>query len=339
MIVVKEVEDKKEWEDFIYQNPDANFLQSWHFGEFHKSLGKEVERIGFFDENKLIGVMQAVIENAKRGRYMTISGGPIIDWKNKSLVKLVFTKVKNIAGEKKCVFVRVRPQLIEDDYTQKVFADNGLQKSQMHLTADLTYQLDITKTEDELLAGMRKATRYEIRKAIKEEIKITKSQDPKDVKEFYDIQLETAKRQKFVPFSYKFFYEQFKTFFNEDKAILYRAYFEKKLLAGAFIIFYNNEAVYHYGVGTEEGRRHPGAYLIQWEAIKEAKSRGLKHYNFWGVAPVDAKNHRFYGVSIFKRGFGGEDVQYLHAHDLVIKRFLYLINYLIERIRKKIRKV
>ena len=46
----------------------------------------------------------------------------------------------------------------------------------------------------------------------------------------------------------------------------------KKLLAQAFIILYGNEAVYHYGASTDEGRNHPGAYLIQWEAVKEAKA-------------------------------------------------------------------
>jgi lipid II:glycine glycyltransferase (peptidoglycan interpeptide bridge formation enzyme) len=65
----------------------------------------------------------------------------------------------------------------------------------------------------------------------------------------------------------------------------------------------------------------------------------MKKYNFWGVAPIDSKDHRFSGISIFKRGFGGEDVQYLHAQDLIINYPKYAINFGVEQLRKVIRRV
>jgi len=107
----------------------------------------------------------------------------------------------------------------------------------MHLHAELTSQLNITKTEEELMTDMRKGTRYEIKKGIKEGIKISVSKEDKEIKRFYDIQIETAKRQKFVPFSYKFLFEQFKIFAKSENALLYNAEFENKLLAQAFVIF------------------------------------------------------------------------------------------------------
>lgn len=338
-ITIKSVENKNEWEGFLKSHDEANFLQSWYWGEFHKKLGKEIQRIGFYKNNKLSGVIQAVLENAKRGKYLTIAGGPIIDWKDKNFIRSVFSEIKNIAQENDCVFVRIRPQLVEDNFSIKIFKKFGFRSSPMHLTADLTSQLDITKTEEELLIAMRKATRYEIKKAEKLGIKITTSRDEKQIKKFYELQLKTARRQRFVPFGYEFLKQQFKVFFDADKALLFTATFENKILAQAFIIFYGQEAVYHYGVSTEDGRKYPGAYLLQWEAIKEAEKRGIKKYNFWGVAPVDNKNHRFSGVSLFKRGFGGEDVQYLHAQDLVINGPRYIINFIIESIRKRIRRV
>ncbi len=338
-ITIKSIENKGEWEGFLSQHDEANFLQSWYWGEFHKKLNKQIQRVGFYKNDKLMGVMQSVVESAKRGKYLTVPGGPIIDWVNKSLVDAAFSHMKIVAKEYSCAFVRIRPQLVENEFSQKIFTDNSAKKSPMHLTADLTSQLDITKTEEELLAAMRKSTRYEIRKAEKLGIKVTQSKDVEGIEFFYKQQLDTAKRQKFVPFFYEFFSEQFKVFFEADKALILTARLDKKILAQAFVIFYGNEAVYHYGVSTEEGRRYPGAYLLQWEAIKEAKKRGIKKYNFWGVAPIDEKDHRFAGVSLFKRGFGGEDIQYLHAHDLIINSTKYMFNFAIEFARKKIRKV
>ena len=336
---IKIIENKKVWEDFVLAHPEANFLQSWYWGEFHIALGKKIHRVGFFKEEKLVGIMLCIVEDAKRGRYLTVPAGPIIDWEDNAANKSFFEEIKKIAKEDKCVFVRVRPQLISNDFSKKLFAKSKFVNAPTHLHAQLTSQLDITKSEDELMSKMRKTTRYEIRKAISEGLAVTKTNDPATIKKFFELQLETSKRQKFVPFSYKFLYEQFKIFVESGNAILYSAKFKNRLLAQAFIIFYGTEAVYHYGASTNVGRKYPGAYLIQWEAIKEAKKRGMQRYNFWGVCPSEQKDHRFYGISVFKRGFGGVDLEYLNAQDFVINYPRYKLNYLIEIVRKKIRHV
>lgn len=338
-ITVAQIANKSEWEEFLAKNDEANFLQSWYWGEFHGSLGKTIFRTGFYDDKTLVGVMLSVVEPAKRGRYLTVPGGPIIDWDKKNLHGVFVSEIKRIAKDEKCIFARVRPQLLENESSLKMFRSLGFVPSPTHLHAQLTTQLDITKPEEELMANMRKATRYEIRKGEKIGIKITTSQDEKLIKEFYDLQIETSKRQGFVPFSYEFLKNQFEVFAKNNLALLYRAEFGKKVLAEAFIIFYNNEAVYHYGASTDEGRNYPGAYLIQWEAIREAKKRNIKRYNFWGVSPPESKNHRFAGLSLFKRGFGGEDVSYLPAHDLVINKPRYILNSFIETMREKARRL
>jgi len=336
-ITVKNIEDKKTWEDFVLSKNDANFLQSWSWGEFHKVLGKAIFRTGFYENQKLLGVMLSVVEPAKRGKYLTVAGGPLINWNKKELVKSFLNEIKKIAKENGCVFARVRPQLKLDEFSKNTFKNLGFKKAPVHLHAELTSQLDITKSEEGLLAQMRKTTRYEIKKAMQENIKITTSASPSDIKKFYDLQIQTAKRQKFVPFSYKFLHEQFKVFSENGNALLYKAELGKKLLAQAFVIFYGKEAVYHYGASTDEGRHYPGAYLVQWEGILEAKKRGMTRYNFWGVAPENKQNHRFSGLSLFKRGFGGEDFEYLHAQDLIINKPKYLLNYVIESLRNRLR--
>ena len=166
------------------------------------------------------------------------------------------------------------------------------QAAPMHLTADLTLQLDLQQSEQELLAQMRKNTRYYIRRAKRDGVITKTSSDPKEIKEFNRWQLYLANKHNFVPFSYEFLYQQFKTFVEDDQALLIHSYHENKLLASAFVIFYNNEAVYHYGISTPVGREMPGSYATQWAAIKEAKKRGCKIYNFWGIAPEDEPEHR-----------------------------------------------
>lgn len=337
MVTVKEITNKKEWEGFLEKHPETNFLQSYQWGEFHEALGHTVIRSGFYADNKLAGVMLSAVETAKRGRYLTVPAGPIINWQDKAVVKEFKKEIVRIAKNNACSFVRVRPQIESNDFSKHLFKDIGFRSAPMHLHAELTSQLDITKSEDELMAQMRKATRYEIRKAQKIGVEIRKSTDPKDIQTFYELQLETSKRQSFIPFPYKFLHRQFEVFSKTHNAVLYSAYFEKKLLAMAFIIFYGKEAVYHYGASTVEGRSYPGAYLIQWHAILEAKSRKMTRYNFWGVAKKEG--HRFANLSLFKQGFGGTDVAYLHAQDLVINYPRYAVTFIVETVRKRIRHV
>lgn len=338
-ITVINIDSEKDWENFLAGRPEASFLQSWYWGQFHLALGKKIHRVGFYRDGQLAGIMLAIIEDAKRGKYLTVPGGPIFDWNNLALREPFVEEIKRIAGLNGCSFVRVRPQIQSDEYSKNIFRLHKFIDAPIHLHAESTSQLDLTKSEENLLAGMRKATRYEIKKAGSLGIKITATEDPFGIKKFYDLQVLTSERQKFTPFSYQFLYEQFKIFSQAGKALLYSAELEGELLAQAFVIFYGQEAVYHYGASTEEGRKYPGAYLAQWEAIKEAKKRGAKKYNFWGVSPTEQRTHRFYGLSIFKRGFGGSDFEYLHAQDLVISYPRYAINYFVEKARKYLRHV
>jgi len=338
-ITRRTVEHKDEWENFLATHPEANFLQSWYWGDFHTALGHSVYRTGFYKGEVLVGVMLSVVEDARRGRYLTIPGGPIMNWDDSALVESFVVEVKKLSKTYACVFARVRPQLESTEKTKALFKKLGFRSSPTHLHAELTLQLDITETEEKLLANMRKATRYEIKKAQKLGVTVTATDDPKSLRTFYDTQLNTAQRQKFVPFTYEYLYEQFKVFADAGRVLLFTAAYGDEVLAQAFVIFYGREAAYHYGASTDAGRKYPGAYLAQWEAIREAKKRGLSVYNFWGVSPEGETGHRFEGLSKFKRGFGGNDFEYLHAHDLVMKPIRYFAVLLVETIRQKMRRL
>lgn len=332
----KIVSSEEEWETFMLAHPEANFLQSWNWGIFHQNLGKRIFRVGLYGNGRLSAIALCIKETAKRGTYLTVAGGPI-PFSGPHLQPLM-EHIKEIAKQEKCDFVRLRPQELDSDSSRRTARETGLKKSPLYLTADLTLQLDIRQSEDELLRQMRKSTRYEVKRAKREGIEVKMSKDPADIQKFYEHEVALAKKQHFVPFSYEFLYEQFKAFAKDGQAVLFHASKDSELLASAFIIFYNNEAVYHYGVSTPANIKWPGAHACQWAAIKEARRRGLERYNFWGVAPKDRPSHRFAHLSVFKRGFGEEEVQYLPAHDLPISRKYSYIR-LFELLRKTARRV
>jgi lipid II:glycine glycyltransferase (peptidoglycan interpeptide bridge formation enzyme) len=332
------ITEKSVWEKFILSRPEANFLQSWNWGVFHEKLGKKVFRLAIVKDDVIVAGALCVCEKAKRGTYLTIAGGPLADWNDEKVLTAFMNAAQQLAREQKCLFVRIRPQEIDSPALRKTVQLLHYTESPMHLTADLTLQLDLTKSEEELLAGMRKNTRYDVRRAQREGIEVKISEDPNEIQAFFDVQLEVAKKHHFIPFSYQFLYEQFVTFAADGQAKLFHSYKDGALLATAFILFYHDEAVYHYGISTPANDRLPGSYACQWAAICWAKAQGGKKYNFWGIAPEDKPDHRFAGVSLFKRGFGGVEVQYLPAHDLPVS-WKYGFVKIFETVRKNRRKL
>lgn len=333
MIKVDLIKNRNVWEEFVLSQPNASFLQSWNWGELQKDLGSKIFRLGFIRQKKLVGSCLLIRQKAKRGVYLECSGGPLIKWDKPVYFEEFVSQIKKIGREEKCVFVRVRPQILETLANRLLFKKKGFVFAPMHLHAENTLQLNLEKTEEQLLRQMRKNTRYLIKKAAKEGVRIIQSADVKDIEILYNLQMETARRRHFTPFKKEYFEKEFKIFLHDDKIRLFKAVYQGKILAAALIIFYGREAVYHYSGSSSKFRRISASYLLQWEAIKEAKRRNLQVYNFWGIAPLNKPKHRFAGVSLFKRGFGGKEVNYLHARDLVLKSQYWLI-YLFETLRK-----
>ncbi len=334
MIKTLLIEDKDIWEKFVLAYPQPSFLQSWNWGQMQENLGKKIFRFGFFQARKLEGACLLIKQEAKRGNYLEIPGGPLLDWTKPVYLDSFVNLIKQIGFAQHCVFVRLRSQLRETLANRLLLKNLGFVAAPMHLHAEDTLLLDLAKTEEGLLRQMRKNTRYLVKKALKiKDLKVVQSSNAKDIDSLYQLQLETVQRSHFTPFSKNYFLQEFKAFLKDDQIRLFKAVYQKQILAIALIVFYGSQAIYHYSGSSTGLRKIPASYLLQWEAIREAKKRKLKFYNFWGIAPSNQSKHRFAGVSLFKRGFGGEEFSYLHAHDLPLKSKYWLI-YLFETLRR-----
>ena len=327
------------WDEFVKSHPESNFLQSWDFYEFHLTRGKKIVRRLFYDKEKIVGAYAGVVETAKRGTYLAIAGGPILDWKNHELVKKVFEDMREQGKNNSCVFVRARPQLELSDQSLQLMNRLGLKRAPMYLSVEYAGILDLNKTEEEILAGASQGFRRKLRKAEKNEIEISAETSDTAIQEFCRLEKLHAERQKYVAFSSSFLTKQFEAFRQNGEVIIYTAKKDGETLAQNFIIFYGPEASYHYGVSSELGTKYSAAPLLHMEAMREARRRGCIRYNLWGIVEPNETNHRFYGVSEFKRSFGCEELRYTPAHDLIIKPAKYQITKLIETARKKHRHV
>ena len=327
-----------QWQLATRLYPEANFLQSPAWGKMNELIGhKVIIEYNLTDEDGTVSEAPKfwclmVVKNAKRGRYLEVPGGPLLDWGNTEAKKAVFAKIRAIAKREKCVFVRLRPQVRAG--AADVLGGLGLRRAPMHLHAEHTVILDLKKSEDELLAEMRRQTRYEVRRATKLGIKVSWQNDAETFREFQQIQSETAKRQHFVPPDLTTLLAE-REAFAENARLYIAETVDGERIAYGLILIEGAEAEYFEAASTELNYKLPGAYALQWQVIRDLKALGIQRYNLWGIAPPGQKQHRYAGVTTFKTGFGGEVVEFVPAQDLVIKKFRYLFNLAVETLRKK----
>lgn len=330
---LQEIDSKKTWEDFLLTHCPQALFQSWLWGEVQKKVGQKIYRLGIFEHNNLLGIAQLFVIRARRGTFLHIRHGPVWQKQEKEYWVEFLRLITPIAKREGAWFIRINPLIETSSVVDAFFRDLGFHNAPIHaMDAEYCWVLGLDKSEEELLLNMRKTTRYEIRRAQKVGVSVISTNNLKDLSNFNKLYEETSKRHGFV--KHQGVEEEFEVFGKEDSLTLYLAQFERKIVAGAVILFYGNQAIYHHGASITS--KIPGSYLIQWEAIKEAKKRGLKLYNFWGIAPEDKLNHPWRGITLFKKGFGGSEINYVHAKDYAISP-LYFIPKSIETVRRKLR--
>jgi len=335
---VENITNKGLWEKFILSRNPRSFLQSWAWGETNEKEGAKIFRLGFKKDNKLLGVCLIIKENAKRGPHFIIPAGPILDWSDSKLVSYFMLTIKDLAKKEKVWFIRIRPEVFDSSENRNLFKKLGGVYAPMHLYAENTWLLDITPAEETLLTNMRKSTRYLIKKSLAQNLNLELSLNPKSAEILFKLQRETIKRHSFVGFPKSLFMREIESFVDDKNATVFICRLGNIPLACAIIIFYGDSAYYHFSASTMKYPKIQASYFLQWEIIKEAKKRGIIYYNFWGIAPEGVSNHRFAGVTLFKTGFGGERVDWLHAHDFPISP-LYWLTYVFETTRRITRRL
>lgn len=333
---IKEINDIKIWENFIARYAPESLFQSWNWGEVEKTVlfKKEKQpyfkRMAFFEDDKLLGIAQINKVEARRGRFLHLRHGPVFAKWDKSIIKGFINQIKGIAIRNKCCFVRISPLLANSSENREIFKTSGFKDAPIHgMDGEYVWILDLIKNEDDLLKGMRKTTRNLIKQAEKLGVVIKKTTDEDEMSDFFSLYELTAKRHHFV--KHTGIMEEFREFNKNKEIVLYKGYFQDKLISVALIIYYNNQAIYHHSASVEQ--KIPVNYLLQWEVIKDAKKKRLAQYNFWGISPEGKKNHPWRGLSLFKQGFGGRIKEYLHAQDLPLS-LKYCTTYIVETVRK-----
>jgi peptidoglycan pentaglycine glycine transferase (the first glycine) len=337
--------DSTSWNKTIATLPAPQLLQTWEWGEVKSRFGWKPHHKVWEDDAGKLQAAALVLERtinlrgmAPRLRMHYTPKGPLLrDWSNVALRTRVISELVSFARKRGAFLLKIDPDVPvgwgepgeEDAEENLVGADliEQLKRSGWHFSNEQvqfrnTVLLDLTPTEDGLLAQMKQKTRYNVRLAERKGVTVRRGR-VKDFERLYQMYAETAVRDGFAIRGWDYFQAVWDTFLDAGMLTPLVAEVGGEMAAGLMLFHFGGRAWYLYGMSQPAHREKMPTYLLQWEAIRTAKEKGCTVYDLWGAPDVFDENDSLWGVYRFKAGLGGRVVRHIGAWDLPIRPWMY----------------
>ncbi len=193
----------------------------------------------------------------------------------------------------------------------------NLRKAAVNYTFADKMILDLNRSEEKIMFGMKPKTRYNIRLARKKCIHVFQA-SPSFLPAFYDLYQQTAKRNQLCRCNFRHFSALFSALSSRRKSceiLFLLAGHDHDILAGAIIVISGHTATFLFGASSNRKRNLMASYAIHWKAIQLARSKGCRIYDLGAVSPSKNPDHPFFGLYRFKSGFGGKIVHQTGSWD------------------------
>jgi lipid II:glycine glycyltransferase (peptidoglycan interpeptide bridge formation enzyme) len=242
--------------------------------------------------------------------------------------------LEKFAHQEKAIFIKIDPEVVaswgvEQERKSPIgtqfirdLQQRGWRFSDEQIQFKNTVELDLTRSEADLLAVMKQKTRYNIRLAQRKGITVRQGteQDLPIIGKMYQ---ETAQRDGFTIRPMDYYLDAWQSLAKAQMAQPLLAEYEGTPVAAVILIRYGDKTTYMYGASTNIERKRMPNYLLQWAAIRWAKEQGCTVYDFWGAPDEFVETDPLWGVWRFKDGFQGDVVRHIGAWDYPAKPFWY----------------
>lgn len=327
------------WQQALARLPEAHVLQSWTWGEFKSRWG--------WSASPLILELSAEVESPSAAAMVLkrrlprtpfsilyVPRGPVMDYGNGPLRRVVLAELEQLCRREGAVFIKIDPEVVKSWGTDPARSSADGRRMVEELEARRwrfssgqiqfrnTVHLAIQRPEEELLAAMKQKTRYNIRLAARRGVTVRLG-TPDDFPTIVKMYRETAARDGFSIRPPAYYLDIWNAFFGAGLVQPFLAEYDGEPLAAVLIVRSGDSAVYMYGASTDKHRERMPSYLLQWEAIRWARSQGMERYDFWGAPDEFDPSDPLWGVWRFKAGFQGQVVRHIGAWDYVPRPFWY----------------
>ena len=327
------------WEESLRQLPNPQLLQGWDWGEFKGRWGWQPVRLLWSSEKGLpLAAAQILQRPIPRTpwRMLYIPRGPVLNYDNPDLATQILADLETYAQAEKALFLKIDPDVAVGHEPEPPSIDPQGQALRQQLLArgwcysDQQIQfknttiLDLTPSETDLLAAMKSKWRYNIRLADRKAV-VVETGGVDDLAAFFQLYAETAQRDRFLIRPEAYYLDVWRQYLtaNPKSGDLLLAKHDGQLIAGLILLYYGRTAWYMYGASSDQDRHLMPNHLLQWEAIKTARTAGCVRYDMWGAPDQFDESDSMWGVYRFKLGFGSVTRQGIGAYDFPIRPRLY----------------
>lgn len=323
------------WDIFVAAHPQAHVLQTTPWGELKAAFGWQAGRVALAGEDgSLVAGAQLLYRRLPGGLgcLAYVPRGPLLDWDDAATVTALKAALAAAARARHAVALTVEPDLPDGPRYRQLLAAQGFVPSPLgSIQPRRTLVVDISGDEETILAAMISKTRYNVGLAMRKGVTVRPA-TASDLPAFHRLMAVTAARDGFAVHSPAYYERAFYLFVPRDWAQLLLAEVAGEAVAALMVFALGRRAWYFYGASGDEHRNKMPTYLLQWEAMRWARSRGCSEYDLWGVPDEDEetlesgftqRSDGLWGVYRFKRGFGGQLRRTVGAWDLPLRPLLY----------------
>lgn len=313
------VVNSTKWDEYNINHPKIHLLQTRAWGDLKSAFGWSVRRIVVGD----VGV-QILIKRLFPGiRMAYIPRGP---WKDAWTI--LFPEINDLCRKESIAFLKIEPDQWEHN-SLNLQQPQGFIRSFHNIQPPRTLLIDLDGDEKTVMGRMKQKTRYNINLALKKGVVV---RTISDTKLFHSLLEITSDREQFGVHSLQYYQLAYDLFHPICGCELFLAEFDNSPLAVLMAFAQGDRAWYLYGGSSNLHRDRMPTYLIQWEAIRWAKSLGCREYDLWGIPDVNeteleanflSKADGLWGVYRFKRGFGGDIRRSIGPFDKIYNPLLY----------------
>lgn len=320
-------DNKDAWNAWEIAFGGAEFLQSWEWGDFQRSVGRPVSRWVLEDRGATVAQVQVIQQSL--GLFGHYGYAPRV----KIAPELWEQLLPHLTAGNE-LFLAVEPL---------VAMEEGVLQSRpvAHRQPRATMVVTLDRSPQEILAAMHQKTRYNIHVATRKGVLV---REEKNVAIFWQLLQETTTRDKFRGHTRDYYEKMLASPFTHQLT----AYLGDQPIASTISVIFGSRFTYLHGASGNTARDSMAPYLLQWEGMKLAQASQCHEYDFWGVAPPApvgttsqtfhlytwAADHPFSGITRFKAGFGGMLREYPAAYDIVFRPAPYQLYSLTKQIRK-----
>jgi lipid II:glycine glycyltransferase (peptidoglycan interpeptide bridge formation enzyme) len=325
--------DADAWQAFLAATTAGDFLHDWAWADVAAFDGQPQRRYVLEEDGALVAILAPQQRRVLGGRsFWYVPHGPVLDWASSAAgerLRGIVVGLREAARAHGAIAVKLEPRLEADAAELAVFRGRGLRDSGEALQVRQTRIVELGD-DDALLAGFDKDTRYSVRRAEREGVRVELTEDPSDetaIDALHGLVGETQRRADFPMPPLQRYRVAWRALAGAGRAVVLEARREGQLLASGMVVIEGDRSFYLFSGSRREERGEPkryASYALQWAMMRLARERGVRVHDLWGVAPPGAgPDHPWHGVGLFKKGFGGREVTWAGSWDLIIDPTLY----------------